>query len=93
MQIQQSELWGELLAAVQDYEAAKKQIESWSIVLDEGDPVTWRDRVALDGLYKKKNREYDWFKAARDTLLDVAIKLSHVVHVDDDISPDKQFGE
>lgn len=78
IQLQQSELWGNLRAAVQDYEAARQQIESWSIVLDEGDPVGWQARIALDGLYKKKSREYEWFKAARDTLIDVAIKVSQI---------------
>lgn len=70
---------GELLLAAKEYENARRQIESWSIALDEGDPIDWQARIALDGLYKKKQREYDKFKADRDALIAVAIELSHAV--------------
>ena len=82
MNDQQTALWERLLLAAENYEAAKQKIEGWSIALDEGDPVDWKARVALDGLYKKKQKEYDRLQATREALIAVAIEFSHVGRID-----------
>lgn len=69
-------LLAELKTAVAAYQAAEKRVNSWEIVLDEGDPIDWRARRALDSLYNDKSKEIKALNAAEKKVIDLAARIA-----------------
>lgn len=68
-------LLAELKIAAAEYERAVKQINSWSITYDEGEPLDWQERSALGKLENRKLAEARAVNAAEKKLIELALQI------------------
>lgn len=65
-----------LKEAAAEYRAAKNQIESWSILRDEGPPSRPMERLALDQLSRSKDNEAARLRKATQRLITAALVVA-----------------